>query len=764
MTIPKTTYPETIDTNQTLFYVSDGLRVRLSEDYNPGDTSITVVAEESVMRSFNSTGIITLTEQCSEPEFRAISFYYSSRTLTTFDGLELLPGFVDVSKLKDITNVTQNIMSIHHNNLKDALIKIERFAGKKGQEATYPLTGTMEQRINYLRNIVLKPKSWFKADKKIGLQPFKVTFTDQSFRLGTDGSSKNITHTWYFNLLTEEEKGTLTDTVLLNDTTYYYDRSETKSYESQDNLRSNVSFEYANAGNYRVALNVENDFGSDAAVFDQFINVRYPAPDEAVVVAVLRGNQKYTEEGSLDGYQYTTLPIIRALVNTLIDIKIKDDDNPDPRDKTWAGEAVTTLHVPIDQIKNYTWAISDDLSHPSTSSTRCLFGIGGYYDMVLRTDTEFGSYRITTYPNMFDIVESVNLWLWNYSGNLSTGTSSIASYEMGLISETFKNSGVAQNINIDNRFLSTDQQKTEFAKNNGAIQRGTSTSGSGGTALLYWASGRNSGDPSSNEKVKMVGYNGFDNTYSTIITEIDRPWNWVSFASSEKVYFILGGNLSNTANTSLTNQTKSVLGLSTMAVSSETLQSSNYRNGAIELQSNMVTFDLSGNPNEGHMSVYRTAWHNDTGYILRNDAVGDFFRIRSFYKTSGNTSEPFVDIKKLTDMGGSARTEGELISLSQGVYFFNNSGSVVAYGDSSNTWTTSGPGINSAGYRALQDTSVSTFANTSNTLIATSDGDKTAYLSFDYSTKGFIKFSEIDTTFSYVSNRPAGNQWQMYIF
>src|SRR4051812_32076531 len=102
-----TNYPTSIDTNQNLFQVADGLRVVLIEDYTPGDTSITVLGDESLMRQFNSTGIITLTEQCSEPELRAISFYYSSRTLTTFNGLELLDGFTDVAKPKNITNVTQ---------------------------------------------------------------------------------------------------------------------------------------------------------------------------------------------------------------------------------------------------------------------------------------------------------------------------------------------------------------------------------------------------------------------------------------------------------------------------------------------------------------------------------------------------------------------------------------------------------------------------------------------------------------------------------
>ena len=38
-------FPSTIDTDTELYSVSDGLRVRLAEDYNPGDTSITIFGD-----------------------------------------------------------------------------------------------------------------------------------------------------------------------------------------------------------------------------------------------------------------------------------------------------------------------------------------------------------------------------------------------------------------------------------------------------------------------------------------------------------------------------------------------------------------------------------------------------------------------------------------------------------------------------------------------------------------------------------------------
>ena len=115
-------------------------------------------------------------------------------------------------------------------------------------------------------------------------------------------------------------------------------------------------------------------------------------------------------------------------------------------------------------------------------------------------------------------------------------------------------------------------------------------------------------------------------------------------------------------------------------------------------------------------------------------------------------------------MAGSARIEGQLVSLSQGVYFFSNSGAVAAYSPTTGLWSTGGPGVNSPAFRNLQDTSVLGFDSASQTLLAASDNDKVAYISFDYSNKAFIRFNETDTTFSSVTNRPSGKQWNMAIF
>lgn len=758
MTIPvASTYPEVIDTNQNLYQVHDALRVRLAEDYTPGDTTITVLGDESMMRLFNTTGIITLTEQCSEPELRAISFYYGLRTLTTFEQLELLPGFTDTPKPKSLTDVTQNVMDVHHNSLKDAVIAIEKFAGKKGEAPIRPLEGTMEQRISYLRKLALIPKAWFKVDKTIGLAPLTVEFEDQSFRLATDGGAcpKPVTRLWDFgdntgpSIITIEEDtevpSNITDVIV------------------SDPDGGTIKKTYTKPGIYTVKLTVKNEFGEDTVIFDDLINARFPAPDYAVIDIVQRAGQILTP-GEPTGGPYTTPPKIRAAANSIIDVTIPSGINL-ATGRTYGGEAVDGSNNPIDPIKDYTWSFSDDLTHNNSSSARAVFSVGGFYDLNLRVDTDFGAYRITSYQDSFDIVEKVNLWLWTYTDLLL----SVQSSEFGLVSETFKAKSTASlTLNIDDSFLdgaaNETQQKREFRRNNGFAQRGYTTSGSGGVGILYWASGRDSMASPTTEQILMSEFNGFVGTYNTK-PPLARPWNWIGLASPEKLYFFLGGITGAIApNTSPTNQTKDMMQLNNLTFSSSTLSAGNYKNGADELMNNEVSYDMSGDPEQGHMSVYRSTWHNETGYFLRNEGVGSFFRIKSFYKTSGISSEPFQDIRKLPDMIGSARVEGQLVSLSQGVYFFSNSGAVSAYNPTSGIWGTGGPGANSSSFRLLQDTTVIGFDDASQTLLAASDGDRVAYLSFDYSPKAFIKFNETDTTFSGVTARPSGTQWQMAIF
>jgi hypothetical protein len=148
MTLPSAiNFPVGFDSDSNLYAVHDSLRVFLTDDYNPGDKSIQVAGDTATLNRFPPVGIITLVDQCSDPELRAISFYYKSRTTFTFDELEILSGFTDNVKHKDITNVVQNVMAEHHNSIKDAVVAIQKFAGIKGTIASKPLVNICSSKI-----------------------------------------------------------------------------------------------------------------------------------------------------------------------------------------------------------------------------------------------------------------------------------------------------------------------------------------------------------------------------------------------------------------------------------------------------------------------------------------------------------------------------------------------------------------------------------------------------------------------------------------
>ncbi len=746
------TYPDAFDGNRNLFLVHDGLRVVLSQDYNPGDKSILVYPNNAMLRAFPPSGIITLTEQCSDAPDRAISFFYNTVNLTGFQGLELLPGFTDSVKPQDITNVTMNVMASHHNHLKDALIAIENFIGIQGTLEDVPFGTTMEGRTNFLRKLVLSPKAWFSVNTTVGLVPFTVEFTNLCFRLGTDGNTGPITFEWNFGDNTASMISVIDvdNTVPVNVVNVLVDTGGgviTKTYNTP-----NI---------YDVSLTVTNDFGSDTVVFPGIINARIAAPDTAIAEYIPAAGQIMTSGIPLGG-PFTTPPIIRAVTNSVINVQIQSGINP-ATGRTYSGEVVDGHGHPIDPIKTYTWEIPDDQPHNNSQYTKAIFGVGGLFDLVLRVDTEFGAYRITSYEQSLDIVESVNMWLWLYT----TGTN-VRAYEFGLLSETFKvKSGTQVALTINDSFLddvaNSDKQKEEFNRNNGFAQQGTQTSGNQGQGLLYWASGRNESDPVSAEQIMLLQYAGFTDTYLTH-SSIYRPWNWVGFNSLNSLYFILGTTSSIPPFQSPTDQSRISMSLNTLIPVTDELTTGNYENGANELMNNVANYNGSGDAVDGNFSVYRSAWDGENGYFLRNDGVGTFFRISDFYMTKTIGGVEFQNITKLASMSGPAKVEGELVPLASGVFFFNNTGQISAYNIATQVWETGGVASNTAQFQNLQDSSVINFDSVSNTLVAVSDGDNMAYLSYDYSTKAFISFNAITTTFTAMNPRPSGEQWQATIY
>ena len=760
MTIPSVSnFPTTLDTNTNLFEVHDSLRVRLAEDYTTGDTSITIEElgdEREVMSFFSSTGFITLTEQQSDIDERALSFYYTSITDTTFNGLTLLPGFTDVDKPATITNITQNVMSHHHNALKDALIAVQTFVGIEGTTDVVPFGDTLEGRINFLTKLVLTPRAWFSVDRRIGLVPLCVTFTDESFRLG-DG---DIIYTWNFG-----------DTCVSS-----ISAISAISATSPDVIDGgSISKCYTCPGNFDVTLTVSNINGSDSITLYDFVNARVEAPDEAAIEIVPRTGQSLTQ-GTPVGGPYTTPPKIRSATNTFIQLEIEEGENPNTPGRSYGGELLDGAGSPIDSIVEYTWNLNDDLNHGNLSETTAAYAVGGLYDVQLRVDTQYGAYRITTYENSIDIIESQNLWLWNFQSEDGRSGGTVLANEFGLTNETFKTATETLTISRDNRFLDAysgvayddgteARAKDEFARNTAFVQQSSLESGEQGPALMFWSSGSTTGDVAglASQTIDGKQFNGFSDTYSAA-SGVTRPWNWCSFASDSSVWFLFGQPASAAvADSNPSNATKTTYSLATQASTGVTLGVSDFDNGADSLLQHPSAYS-GGVPTNGYFAVYRTAWKDNAGYILRNSGVNEFFRILEFYSTQGTVGNPFITITRLLDLGGPSKVEGELVTMSNGLFFFNNSGDISAYNETSGTWETAGPSLTSSSFSSLQDNTVSGYDNKANRLLATSDSQTVAYLSYDYSVNAFIKFTNTDNTFSNAGARPPGTQFLMGIY
>jgi PKD repeat protein len=764
MSIPSSSnYPDKFDTEENLYVVHDSLRLVLSEDYNPGDKKIIIDPNEEIMNRFPPSGLITLTEQLSDIDHRAISFFYSSKTTNSFEGLEILPGFEDVIKPKKFTNVTQNVMAAHHNNLKDALIAIEHFLGLKGTTDKNTLMG----RTNRLKKLVFTPRAWFSVNKRSGLVPLTVEFNEQSFRFG-DG---DVEFLWDFGDADccpscTPSTISVTDVVPVDEIGVIV----------KDLDGGKIVKTYTCPGKFDVKLTVKNEFGEDTIEFKELINARIEAPNDAQIDFIPRTSQNSsladdpplfdrlaTRELDPDlGAPFTTPPTIRSRTNVFVDMEVPAGNLSPTR--SYGGELLDDGGNPIDPISVYTWSLGDDLSHPSLPRARASYSIGGIYDIKLRVDTEVGAYRVTTYENVIDIIEDKNLWLYNF-----TSGSSIRASEFGLISETFKTATQTQIIDRDDSFLDgTGEEvraKREFRRNVGFAPR-NSGSGDRGTAFMLWAGGGDNVTPIGSQEIKFIEYEGFSDIYLPGPgTTITRPWNWIFLNSGSRIYFAFGPDPSQTPNENISYQKKTSISISpSFVVSDTTIGSGNYLNGADELKSHVTSGFTGGEPETGRFAVYRTTWKDNTGYILRNDGVGLFFRLKSFYKTEGTISDPFINIKKLNDLSGATKVEGQLVTLSSGIFFFNNSGSISAYNEAAGVWETGGPSSSSLAFRTLQDSSIQDFANQSNTLVAATDQDRVVYLSYDYSPNAFIKFNTTDMTFSSLGTRPIGEQFVMGVY
>jgi PKD repeat protein len=825
-------YPQTYDTDLTLFMVHDSLRMTLADDYNPGDMSITVTGDPNIMALFPSSGIITLTEQCSDPALRAISFNYTSRTDTTFDGLSVVQGFVDCWKPKNYTHVLQNVFADHHNRLKDACLAIEQFIGVAGVENTdFPenvKNPTVTGRLNFLRRLVYTPKAWFSVDKIIGIAPLTVTFTDQSLRNPTSWAwNFDDDDNWYLT------NGTTETSIYPNPPTGLTPNITPGNAVSCDfatlasGWDTTIQHTFYNPGTYNVTLAVANAFGNDKVTIPAVVAVHPSAPNPATEFSLSPANTPRTWIGANSTYTFTitsanatvgaiytttngeqftvtatisssttlictgggapngsiltllfgtgaatitfstytfTSPIKATIrINTLLNIDVTDYlYNAGAGLQSWGSSPPYSY----DNVEEYTWKLGDDLVHNSTPEAIALYGIGGIYDVKLRVDTGLGAYRITTLPSAVDVIEQTNLWLLAFDSpqNVLAGASSVdgsyiknaSVYEFGLSSETWKSSitssplSVYRNYSFLNGYPNQAAQTKLFLRNSNMVQQGTVASGDGGQAIVQWAS-----DQTTINYQTLTPFNGSWSASPAFGGSQTNNWNWFSFSDGITLYTLFGeGAVGPTPAGPQLTRIENNMATNVAGTAIPYSLSNDLVNGADEL----ATYA------DNCPATYRACYNNGYGFFTRNDAgFGGFFRIRNFYRTEGTLTDAATTIRKLPDVPGSYRTELQLVPLSNGIYVFNNSGEVSVYNPTTNTWTSGGPSISSATFRTLQDSSVTTYSDgvqttdyssTANSLLASSDGDRRAYLSYDYSNNAFVQFNEADGSFTALTPRP----------
>lgn len=815
------TYPETIDNSSVLVDVKDSLVLKLAVDYNVGDKFIYPTATLAELQNWPPRGFLTLTDNRCPDELRAVSFYYTyiDTTRVAFAGLIVLPSTTDTYKPAIYTTISLNVIAEHHNILKNALINIENFLGIYTEQAsiyTGDKNSTITERINKILQVAYTPVAWFEVSKNVLNIPNSVIFKNLSQNMGTNLIDNEIVLEWDFG---DNTSSTLTYLDVKD--VVPPDATNIIAVQKYPNINTIIKT-YNSPGKFDVTLTVKNKYGSNSITLPSIVNARIQAPLPAeICVAGLQAKGAATPLVLGDVYRVPT----NTQILVSVPIGNRPTTTPAPGDPpspiyTYAGELCTSSGTPIDPIVSWTWVLSDDNLHGNSQETYASYSTGGLYSIILRVDTKYNCYRITNvmppdFPDCepilnsdiayecglipknvygIDAIETTNLFLWMYSDctNLS-----VRAAEYGLISQTFKcpqtNSLL---LNQDKSFLAGlpnyENQLYEFETNFAFAKKTGLRSGEGGDVLLAWASGKAVTDPDSSQVIRLKLYNAYQSRYESITSLPPRPWNWLGIQYNDTLYFMLGTNppyypsAGGTANTSDTNMNLTCYKISTDTYyTCQVFSPSSFFGAASELMQN--PFLYNGTINEhGNFAKYRLAVHNNIGYFLRDTVAGSVVTttgmevqsyLRSFYCTVGTPTVFISAFRKLTDMSGPARPEGRLVNLNDGVYFFNNSANVTVYRPTTQVWSTGYAVSSTTSFRSLQDTNVTNFDDPKNTLIASSDNDHTAYITFSYSQSATMKFNNTTLAFSSMSARPSpvcpinpinptqtGTQWNMGIF
>lgn len=189
-------FPQALDDRVSLYETRNNAEAVLKFGLPFGGKKI-IVEDAS---AFPPKGLLRLGPKSGEGNSELV--YYGGRTNTIFT--DLIRGFAASRQTtwNAGTFVTNAVMAEHHNAIKDAIIKIERYLGIK----TNPDSSSLNGIITQLENAYLAPKPQFRAFPRAGAPGLKVRFQNLSgghtirylwdFGDGTHSIERNPTHTY----------------------------------------------------------------------------------------------------------------------------------------------------------------------------------------------------------------------------------------------------------------------------------------------------------------------------------------------------------------------------------------------------------------------------------------------------------------------------------------------------------------------------------------------------------------------------------------
>ena len=462
-------------------------------------------------------------------------------------------------------------------------------------------------------------------------------------------------------------------------------------------LEENPTHIYTTPGVYDVTLTVSNGYGTDTITLVDIVSVMDQPPQNALVA----------------------FSVDKALVGSIVWVTASADTAPGNPISTYAWYDGTNDQDPND--------------YPSQATVGMVYERGGLYYIHSKIITLAGNYAwakhlVGSSEVPLDIVEMQNLWHLI----MDEGTTLVRSYELGLISLTYKVGGRQTfDLQLDTAHLYSPIE-------NHLMSKGFVHLNNFEHAVVWTPAGA---------IISVAKLNTLLDSWSSEVTwQHPKLWNWTVLDFYGRVY-VLQGTTDEVAWLTTDNE------LAIFDAEINTWTSINLPDSAY-----LDAWELKNYP-DTCPTGYRACTKEGLGYIIRTRGPltdREFTPLYVFDPTSN------VWVEKANIPSGLGLSEGQITPLVDGIYMFWNSAHILRYDTLANVWVIA----NQEGddqWHSLQDTEVPGYDSPSASLLVASDNNTKAFLSFDYSASAFIYFNQVSSTFQKYTGRPVGDQWQMLI-